>query len=380
MKKLIAYLLAVSILVMPALAIETLTSEAISIPAPHAILVEKETGSVIYEKSADERVIPASVTKVMTILLIVEALESGRLSLEDTITASKRACSMGGSQIYLAEGESMSARDMLKSIVVSSANDAAVAMAEHLYGTEDAFVQQMNERATELGAQNTNFNNCTGLFDDDDHYTSARDVALMSCELLRHEMIRDYTTIWMDTVRDGTFGLSNTNKLVHRFEGCTGLKTGYTSLAGHCLSASAERDGVEYIAVVMNCVSSEERFDSAQTLLNYAFANYSLVQLIPTEAIPPVKVLVGESGSIQPVVGGQSSMLLPKSDVSLLEYVVNLPESIDSPVEAGAEIGEMQVKLGDKEIAVLPLISTDGVNRRSPIDIFKELVCVLYGN
>ena len=312
MKKLLAIILTLIITLTPAAAIETLPEDAISIPAPNAVLMEKETGAIIFSKNADERVLPASVTKIMTILIIVEALESGSISMDDMVTASARARSMGGSQVYLAEGESMTVRDMLKAIVVSSANDAAVAMAEHLYGTEEGFVAQMNSRAKQLGMVNTNFNNCTGLFDDNEHYTSAMDVAIMSRELIKHDMIKEFTTIWMDTLRDGAFGLSNTNKLVRRYEGCTGLKTGYTSLAGHCLSATAQRDGVEYIAVVMHCSSSDERFDSATALLNYGFANYGLARLQPNEAIPPVKVLLGESGSLQPIVSGNDAMLIKK--------------------------------------------------------------------
>lgn len=379
MKKLILILMLLSFsLTVPALAAGE-AQTGLTVSAPHAILMEKETGTVIWEKDADARVAPASVTKVMTILLIVEALERGELTLEDTVTASARASSMGGSQIYLKEGESMEVRELLKSIVVASANDAAVAMAEYLCGSEAAYVERMNSRAAELKMENTHFNNCTGLFDDDGHYTSARDVAIMSRTLIGHTMIRDYTLIWTDTVRGGQFGLTNTNKLIRRYEGCTGLKTGYTSLAGHCISATAERGGVEYIAVVMGAPSSEERFADASALLNYAFANFALVHPVPPEAIAPVRVLVGVSGSFQPEIGRQSALLLTKTDAGKLEYAVELPEELEAPVAAGQEIGLVHVSLDGEEIARLPLVCHQEIGRRSPLVIFAELVAMIYG-
>ena len=376
MKKMISLLLAL-LLSVPALAAEP--EQVLSVASPYAFLMEKETGTVIWEKAADTRVPPASVTKVMTLLLIVEALERDELKLEDTITASARASSMGGSQIYLEEGESMSLRDMLKSIVVSSANDAAVAVAEHMCGTEAAFAARMNQRAAELGMKNTHFNNCTGLFDDPDHYTTARDVAIMSRELIRHESIKDYTQIWMDTVREGKFGLSNTNKLLRRYEGCTGLKTGYTSKAGHCLAATAERDGTEYIAVIMGAASSDERFQDAATLLNYAFANYALVQLTPPEAIAPVRVQVGEQGSFQPELRGSQKVLLPKNRVKDVEYGLETVGSVSAPITAGTEIGRLRASLDGEPIAELSLICPVDIRRRSPVALFFELAAILYG-
>ncbi|MGI6029800.1 MAG: D-alanyl-D-alanine carboxypeptidase family protein [Candidatus Heteroscillospira sp.] len=379
MKKLLVFVLIISLL--PALPVSAAqnVSAGLDVPAPCAILMEKETGAVLWEKDADKPVPPASVTKVMTILLIVEAISDGTLSLEDNITASTRASSMGGSQIYLKEGETMTARDMLKSIIVSSANDAAVAVAEHLCGTEDSFVQRMNDRAEELGLKNTHFTNCTGLFDDDNHYTSARDVAIISRELISHEMIRDYTRIWMDTVRDGQFGLTNTNKLVRRYEGCTGLKTGFTSLAGHCLSATAERDGVEYIAVVMGASSSDERFDSAVSLLDHAFSNYTLVRLTPPEAIAPVRVGVGELDSFQPEIGGEGKLLLPRAQAQKLEYTMELPERVEAPLTAGQEIGRMAVTLEGETVYDGPLLCPVDIARRSPLALFDELAAFLYG-
>ncbi len=261
------------------------TLSELKISAPSAILMEKETGRVIYEKNADERLEPASVTKVMTILLIVEAIETGKITLEDMVTTSAYAASMGGSQIYLEEGEQMSVRDMLKSVVVASANDCAVALAELISGSESVFVAKMNARAQELGMTNTTFTNCSGLLDDRTHMTTARDIGLMSRELIRHDIVKEFTKIWMDTVRNGEFGLSNTNKLIYYYKGATGLKTGFTSRSMYCLSATAERDGVEYIAVVLHCETSADRFESAKTLLSYAFANYALISVYPDSAL-----------------------------------------------------------------------------------------------
>ena len=251
-KKLICALLTLLLLTAPALAVAPLTDGDIAISAPSAVLMEKTSGEVLYEKNAHERLSPASVTKVMTMLLIVEAIENGDISLDDMVTASARAASFGGSCVYLKEGEKLSVSDMLKCIAVVSANDCAVAMAEYLCGTEQAFVDKMNQRAEALGLKDTLFKNCTGLFEDPEHYTSAYDIAVMSRELIRHDLIKQYTTIWMDSIRNGAFGLSSTNKLVYYYDGCTGLKTGFTNTAMYCLSATAERDGVEYIAVIMH--------------------------------------------------------------------------------------------------------------------------------
>ena len=300
MKRWTCLLLAALLLLTPAMALEQPTDEELKISAPSAILMERSTGMVLYEKNADEHMSPASVTKIMTLLLIMEQLDSGQLATSDIVTASAHASSMGGSQIWLKEGEQMSVDEMLKCIAVNSANDCAVAMAEHISGSEEAFTKRMNDRAKELGMDNTQFLNCTGLTDDPGHYTTARDIACMSRALLAHPRIREYTTIWMDTVRDGRFGLANTNKLIHAYPGATGLKTGYTQQAMHCLSASAERNGVEYIAVVLHAESSKARFADAATLLNFAFANYSLYSIAANVVIPPVRVRFAETDSVQP--------------------------------------------------------------------------------
>ena len=354
------------------------TAEGLDVPAPSAILTEKETGTVLWEKNADERLRPASVTKVMTILLIVEAVDSGALSLDDTITCSAYAAGMGGSQVFLEEGEQMPLREMLKCIVVSSANDAAVAVAEHMAGSEQAFAARMNERAAQLGMVNTHFTNCTGLMDDPEHLTTARDIAIMSRELIRHEWIKEYTTIWMDTVRDGQFGLSNTNKLVRFYAGATGLKTGYTSAAGHCLSATAERDGVEYIAVVLHCASSADRFESAKTLLSYAFGAYTLADPRPAEVLPPIPVTLGKTGFVQPVIPETPGLLVRKTDASALEVKVETDETLQAPVEAGQEVGVMTVTLRGSVLSETPIVAADAVARLTWWDVAKSMLKLLF--
>ena len=334
----------------------------ISLKAPSALLMEKMTGQVLYEKNADEAMLPASVTKVMTMLLIVEDIESGKVSLDDTVTASERAASFGGSCVYLEAGEKMSVSDMLKCISVVSANDCAVAMAEHLSGTEQLFVDRMNERARELGLKNTHVTNCTGLFEDKDHYTSARDVAIMSRELIKHGLIKKYSTIWMDSIRDGEFELSNTNKLVSWYEGCTGLKTGYTSAAKYCLAATAERDGVEYIAVIMGGESSDSRNAEAATLLNYAFANYRLCPLRDGSPLPELPVDLGARDKVSLSLGGEEYALIPKSG-GMPEYKLELPDRVKAPVKAGEKLGRLVVSIGAETVAELPVLAGEEVER-----------------
>ncbi len=291
MKKLAAALLAAALLVLPAQAV----SGAPTVDAAAAVLMEKETGAILYEQNAHDKLEPASVTKVMTLLLVLEAIDDGRLALDDMVTVSAHAASMGGSQVYLKEGEQMSVDDMLKAVAVVSGNDAAVALAEHLAGSEEGFVEQMNQRAAELGMADTCFVNCTGL-PAAGHLTSAHDIAVMSRALIQHPKIRDYTTIWMDSIRGGQFQLANTNKLVRFYEGATGLKTGSTDAAGYCLSATAERDGMELIAVVLKAKTSEQRFESAKSLLNFGFANYYPHRTsTPGQALPPVERAAGRA-------------------------------------------------------------------------------------
>ncbi len=379
MKKLFAALLALWLLMAQVLAIETVPEEEISLSAPAALLMEKSSGAVIYEKNATAPYSPASVTKVMTMLLVMEALESGALSYDTKVTASARAASMGGSQIWLEEGESMSAEEMLKCVAVVSANDCAVALAEHIAGSEEAFVRRMNERAAELGMANSHFTNCTGLLENDEHYSCAYDIALMSQALLRHEDIKRFTTIWMDTARDGAFGLSNTNRLIFSYEGATGLKTGFTSKAMYCLSASAEREGVEYIAVVLHAPSSAERFADCQKLLNYAFANYELLSLRPEQALPPVRVTLGTVDCVQPVYDGPESLLVKKGSAGSAEYQLELCETVSAPVSEGQPLGVLSISAQGRELASVPLRAANAVSRQSFAQLFAEFWRQLLG-
>lgn len=373
MKKLICTVLAALILSAPAYAIETLSDDAIDISAPSAILMEKTSGEVIYEKNAHEQRPPASVTKVMTMLLIVEAIERGDISLDDTVIASERAASFGGSCVFLEEGEKMSVDEMLKCITVVSANDCAVAMSEFLCGSEQAFVEKMNARAAELGLKNTHFCNCTGLFNDPEHYTSAYDLAVMSRELIKHELIKNYSTIWMDSIRGGEFGLSNTNKLVYYYEGCTGLKTGFTNEAMYCLSATAERDGVEYIAVIMHGETIEKRNNDAKALLNFGFANYKLCPLRSDDVLPPVAVKLGVADSVQPVYSGEESALISKTGTADISYSVELPDSVSAPVKEGQRLGTLTVSIGGEVFREVPLVAGSAVERANLFGIFTNL-------
>lgn len=350
----------------------------LTIKAPSAILIEKETGQVIYEKNPDEKLEPASVTKVMTILLIVEAIEAGKITMDDMVTTSAHAASMGGSQIYLEEGEQMSVRDMLKSIVVASANDAAVAMAEYISGSESVFVAKMNDRAKELGVTNTNFTNCTGLMDDSTHVTTARDLSIMARALIKHDMIKEFTTIWMDTVRNGEFGLSNTNKLVRYYQGATGLKTGFTSRSMYCLAATAERNGVEYIAVVMHCDTSADRFESAKTLLSYGFANYALISVYPDEALLPVRVELGKVPYVQPVIQGNDKLLTEKDVAPNVTKEVQVEEKVPAPISAGDKLGTLVVKSGDQVLGEYPIVAGDSVGRLNWGDVFGRFLKMLF--
>ena len=349
----------------------------LDIAGKSACLMDVATGTVLYEKNSHERLAPASVTKVMTMLLIMEAIDSGKISWDDTVTASEAAAAKGGSQIYLKVGETMSVSDMVKSIAVSSANDAACAMAEHLAGSESAFVDMMNARAKELGMNDTHFVNCTGLDDDEnarDHLTSAYDIALMSRELLKnHPDIKKFTTIWMDTVRNGEFGLSNTNKMVRFYSGCTGLKTGFTSGAGYCLSASAEREGLELIAVVMGCDTSVNRFAACKSMLDYGFANFALVQPeLPDKPAVPVKL--GTAPCADAVPGQETKLLIDKSQRSSITTEVTLEESVTAPVSKGQWLGTLQIKAGEQVLAEVPMVARDAVPRLSYGEIVTRVL------
>ena len=366
------------LLAAPAAAMDAQDPAAPEVAAPSAVLIERETGTVLYAKDETERRPPASVTKVMTLLLIAEAVDSGELALDDMVTASERAASMGGSQIWLEVGEQLSVSDMIKCVAVVSANDCAVALAEHLCGSEAAFVERMNRRAEELGLENTQFTNCTGLFDDTAHYTCALDIAVMSRELLGHEWIKDYTTIWMDSVRDGASELTNTNKLVRYYEGCTGLKTGYTSTAMYCLSASAERDGTEYIAVIMHAESIESRNADASALLDYGFANFRLCPLTSGEELPDVAVELGTEASVTPVYDGGGAVLLRTKDAQGLSWSLDLPESVAAPVRAGERLGTLTLSNDSGPVAEVPILAGGTSERLSAPGIFIRLVSLLF--
>ena len=338
-----------------------------------AVLMDAATGTVLYEQNAHEKLPPASVTKVMTLLLIMEAIDSGRIAWTDTVTASEAASAKGGSQIYLKVGETMTVEDLVKSIAVSSANDAACAMAEHLAGSESAFVDMMNSRARELGMNDTHFVNCTGLDDAPEakeHLTSAWDIAIMSRELLKnHPDIKKYTTIWMDTVRGGEFGLSNTNKMVRFYDGCTGLKTGYTSGAGFCLSASAQREGMELIAVVLGSGTSQERFAACKSMLDYGFANFALVtpELGETQTVP---VRLGTAESVTALPGRPVELLLDKAQRNAVTTEVTMEASVAAPVSRGQRLGTMTVRCGDQVLAQVPLVAAEAVPRLSFGELF----------
>ena len=349
----------------------------LDIPAKSALLMDVETGTVIYESNSHEPLAPASVTKVMTMLLIMEAIDSGKIGWNDMVTASEAAAAKGGSQIYLKVGETMSVTDMVKSIAVSSANDCACAMAEHLAGSEAAFVDNMNTRAKELGMNDTHFVNCTGLDDSEeakDHKTSAHDIALMSRELLKnHPDIKKFTTIWMDTVRNGTFGLSNTNKLVRFYSGATGLKTGFTSGAGYCLSASAQRDGMELVAVVMGCETSQQRFAACKSMLDYGFANFALVNPQLTDDTA-VSVKLGTVNSVTAVPSGQSAMLIDKSQRDTVTTEVTLEPEVTAPVSKGQRLGTMTIKAGEQILAQVPLVAEHAVERLTWGQMFLRIL------
>ena len=365
-----ALVLALCQIALPASAVE------LDVAGKSAVLMDVATGTILYESNSHERLAPASVTKVMTMLLIMEAVDSGKIALTDTVTASETAAAKGGSQIYLKAGETMSVSDMLKSIAVSSANDCACAMAEHIAGSESAFVAMMNRRAQELGMNDTTFVNCTGLDDGADavnHRTSAYDIALMSRQLLKyHPLIKNYTTIWMDTVRGGAFGLSNTNKLIRFYSGATGLKTGFTSGAGYCLSASAMRDGMELIAVVMGAETSQSRNAACKSLLDYGFANYALYTPVFPEAAVPVKL--GTAESVEAVPGSETPMLIEKARKAGMTTEVTLEETVTAPVSQGQRLGELTVREGGEVITRIPLVAKTTIPRLTFGELYRAIL------
>lgn len=374
MKKVISLIFVISIII-PMISIK-FNVKALSeedIKAPSAILIESTTGKVLFEKNADEIRACASITKVMTLLLIMEALDEGKIKYDDIVTSSAHAASMGGSDIWLEEGEQMSVYDMIKATVVASANDAAVALAEFICGTEDEFVRKMNEKGQQLGMTNTVFKNCNGL-DEEGHVTSARDVAIMSAELTKHEKIFEFTSIWMDYLRDGKTQIVNTNKLLKTYKGITGLKTGTTSQAGSCFSASAERDGLKLVAVVLGCGTTTDRFDSTKNLLDFGFANYKTICFeTPKDLEKTLKVKKGLQKEVKINCEISDSIVSDKEAKNSIRYEINYNESIEAPIKKNQKLGEIIFYNGKDKIKVYDIVSDEDIEEITIISIFKIL-------
>ena len=369
----ILWILIVSLLLLPVKA----GAAELEIAGKSAVLMDVATGTVLAELNPHERLSPASVTKIMTMLLIMEAVDSGKIAMTDLVTASEAAAAKGGSQVYLKVGETMSVTDMLKSIAVSSANDCACAMAEFIAGSEAAFVELMNRRAEELGMKDTHFVNCTGLDDSpeaENHKTSAYDIALMSRQLLKHHpKIKEFTTIWMDTIRGGAFGLSNTNKLIRFYPGATGLKTGFTSGAGYCLSATALRDGMELIAVVMGAQTSDIRNAACKQLLDYGFANFALIAPELTEA-EPVKVKLGKTTSVDARLGDGGCLLVDKAQRNGITTELQMEPMVTAPVSRGQRLGTLRLKSGEQVLKEVPLVAAEAVERLTWGDLTVKIL------
>lgn len=334
----------------------------LDISAKSCILMDVATGTVLYEKNCHDALPPASITKVMALLLVMEAIESGAFTVDTILTASEHACSMGGSQIWLEPGEQMSVHDLLKATVVGSANDATVVLGEAIAGSEEGFVAMMNERAKELGLKETHFVNSSGL-DLDGHLTSAHDIAVMSKELIKHDLIKQYSTIWMDTLRNGESELVNTNKLVRFYEGCTGLKTGTTSKAGACLSATAEKQGTQLIAVVMGAPTSNDRFNGARKLLDYGFANWTTVTVCPqSDEIKPITIKNGDRDKVMLTVTEQK-LLIEKAQAKSIELITELPEVLKAPVTKGQQVGVTRIMVENNEIGTIKIIAAESVGK-----------------
>ena len=370
MKKLLCFILSAAIMLLPVFAAEN--AELSGIKAPSAVLMSSNK-EVNIEKGAHEKRPVASVTKIMTALLTFEEIKKGGLSLSDTVTASAHACSMGGSQIWLEEGETLSVEEMLKAVMICSANDCAVALAEKIAGTEEAFVSKMNERARDLSMNDTHFVNACGL-DAEGHVSSAYDVALMSCELIKHEKASEYATIWQDTLRGGEFTMTNTNKLLKSYNGLTGLKTGFTSNAGYCLSATAQKDGLSLCAVVLGGETSGERNADITALLNYGFANYISVVPTPDRPLMPVKVVMGEKSFVPVELSRNEPVVLKRAEAKDVEKTVQLKDRLYAPVQKGQKVGTLVLSYGGKTIAEIDIAAADGVLRPGFFGLFKIML------
>lgn len=370
MKKLVSLALCAVLLRGSAAALPDMTD----LTAKSAALYDAN-GQMLYEMNAEEPLQPASVTKIMTLLLAMEALDRGDVQLDTMVTGSAHAASMGGTQIWLKEGEQLTFDEMLKAIAVGSANDCAVAVAEHLAGSEQAFVERMNERAKELGCTSTTFVNANGLdADGQKTLTSARDLALISAELLRHPKILDYTTIWMDTIRGGAFSLANTNKMLKSYAGMIGLKTGYISEAGFCIAAAAERDGMTLIATVMGAPTKEDRTADAAALLDYGFANFTAYTPDLSEALTPLDVRMGREKTVPLEAADTRPVVVPKESAANVTTEIDLPDALDAPVRAGSEVGEAVVRSGDEVLLRIPLAAAQDVERLGFEDLYRAFL------
>lgn len=377
MKKVICFFICVCFM-MQSVVVFAEGNTDLGLNAKSAILMEESTGNILYESNPDERLPIASVTKVMTMLLIMEAVDSGKISLDDMVTVSENAMSYGGSTMFLETGEQLTVNDMLKGIAVASANDGCVAMAEHLAGSESAFVDMMNEKAKELGMENTHFMNTNGL-DEDDHYSSARDVAIMSRELMKHETIFNYTSIWMDTLRGGKFQLANTNKLIRFYDGANGLKTGSTSKELCCLSAAAKRNDMQLIAVVLGAPTSAERFASAKSLLDYGFANYAVnTQITAGDEVQKIAVEKGVDKEVGVVAGDSCSTLVKKGQEDNITKEIKIDETITAPIEAGQKIGTMTISRDGEVIADIDLNASSAVEKKGIGLIIKDFFATIF--
>lgn len=377
MKRVICFFICVCFM-MQSVAVFAEGNTDLGLNAKSAILMEEATGNILYESNPDERLPIASVTKVMTMLLIMEAVDSGKISLDDMVTVSENAMSYGGSTMFLETGEQLTVNDMLKGIAVASANDGCVAMAEHLAGSESAFVDMMNEKAKELGMENTHFMNTNGL-DEDDHYSSARDVAIMSRELMKHETIFNYTSIWMDTLRGGKFQLANTNKLIRFYDGANGLKTGSTSKALCCLSAAAKRNDMQLIAVVLGAPTSAERFASAKSLLDYGFANYAVnTQITAGDEVQKIAVEKGVDKEVGVVAGDSCSTLVKKGQEDNITKEIKIDETITAPIEAGQKIGTKTISRDGEVIADIDLNASSAVEKKGIGLIIKDFFATIF--
>lgn len=391
-KKGLALLLGLSIMLcaVPSLAAEELLPASVqmvasapaftdSLPAKSYILIEPTTGQVLAENNADEKMPPASITKIMTLLLLMERIDSGEISYDDIVTGSEHASSMGGTQIWLEVGEQMTVRDLLKATAINSANDAAVALAEYMAGTEEAFVNLMNQRAQELGMTSTTFKNASGL-DADGHLSTARDIAIMSAELLKHPAITEYTSTYMDSLRNGETELVNTNKLVRFYDGCNGIKTGTTDGAGSCLSASAQRDGMNLIAVTMGSATSKERFASARALLDYGFATYTLyTPEITEDELAPVPVNNAQKNTVPITLGEKSALVLPKGTTANIEHQIRLDEDLTAPINKGTQVGEVTYTLNGEVVAQQPIYTAEEVKEKGFGFVFLSLLKSFFG-